>query len=59
MHSVVKLDEGVLETTLISDGGETIARSRWRAAIAPAIAFLQSLGGGTLCVAHRPSDLLP
>lgn len=59
MHSVVKLHEGVLETTLISDDAEWVARSRWRAAIAPAIAFLQSLGGGAVCVAHRPSDLLP
>ncbi|HWE58493.1 MAG TPA: hypothetical protein VG228_02265 [Solirubrobacteraceae bacterium] len=56
MHSVIRLDQGVLEVSL-QDAGEDVEEARWRAAIAPAIVLLRCIGDGTLCIPHRPNEL--
>lgn len=56
MHTFVKLDNGILTTRVVSEVTVEVSKNRWRAAIAPAIVFLRSLGGGDLCVIHRPTD---
>jgi hypothetical protein len=56
MHTVVRLDQGVLEVSL-QDAGEDVQEGRWRAAIAPAIVLLRCIGDGTLCIPHRPTEL--
>ena len=57
MHTLIRLDEGVLEISLHS-AGDRVQEGKWRAAIAPAILLLRHLGGGALLVPHRPDDLV-
>ncbi|HWE33551.1 MAG TPA: hypothetical protein VG410_08710 [Solirubrobacteraceae bacterium] len=56
MHTVIRLDQGVLEVSL-RDADTDVQEGRWRAAIAPAIVLLRYIGDGTLCIPHRPTDL--
>ena len=56
MHTVIRLDQGVLEVSL-RDADVDVQEGRWRAAIAPAIVLLRCVGDGTLCVPHRPTEL--
>jgi len=56
MHTLIRLDDGVLEISL-QNAGQHVQERRWRAAIAPAILLLRSVGGGALLVPHHPADL--
>ncbi|HWF53198.1 MAG TPA: hypothetical protein VG223_01160 [Solirubrobacteraceae bacterium] len=56
MHTVIRLDQGVLEVSL-RDADADVQEGRWRAAIAPAIVLLRCIGDGTLCIPHRPAEL--
>jgi hypothetical protein len=55
LFTVIEMDDGVLGLKLCGEG--TADAARWRRALAPAIAWLRSVGGGRMVVTHHPADL--
>lgn len=57
MHTVVRLDDGLLTLSIVSEESCDVSQRRWRQAIQPGIALLRSLGGGGLVIPHRLQDI--
>lgn len=59
MHTTISLNDGVLDVSLEGPmDPEGVSRSRWKAAVAPAVALLRAWGGGWMLVTHRPGELV-
>jgi hypothetical protein len=57
MHTMVRLDNGLLTVSIVSEESCDVSRRRWSQAVRPGIAFLRSLGGGGLVIPHRRQDI--
>lgn len=58
LHTLISVDDGVVQARIISEVSLDLSERRWRAAVLPAIVLLRAIGGGTLCVPHDPLTLL-
>lgn len=57
MHTLIELNDGVIEAQLHTDG-EDIDKRKWRAALEPAISILHAIGGGGLFIPHHEAELV-